>query len=261
MDVLPYGGLMTKPLEDEKEREEKLKQQQVEVDVNGRTEVLRPEALAVRGVDNLSTDDITGFVDLYLNYKTLDGTYEAIEPQVEFRVQWINDTSVVLVFQTHEAAIDALTKLTEEPIEVSADLDNEKVVETLTHERVAKSYNPVLAFRKHQSLTSRLGLPQEEKQDQMEEDDTNIILYIRQAFQSDRKVKNAAQYSRYYLMHGEPERIRIEKKVTKERAPRRRRRRENRDDEEDLFADRLSRRDEEDLFAHKMRDRSRSPGR
>ena len=40
----------------------------------------------------------------------------------------------------------------------------------------------------------------------MEEDESSIELIIRQSFQSDRKVKNAREYSRYYLIHGEPER-------------------------------------------------------
>lgn len=289
---------MTKPLEDEKNREAKLKEQQVEVNYNGNTEVLRPEALKIAGVDNLSTEEITSFLDLYLNYTTTvvdDVTsYEALDNQVTFRVEWINDSSVGIAFQTHDDCLYALRQLsTYSPIdEPTPDLTNQVYVSAIIQERESKSYNPVLAFRNHQSLFSRLGINKEENEEEqkMDEDESSIVLLVRQAFQSDRKVKNAALYSRYYLIHGEPDRkqryrekrdrrkydkLVEDAKDFKEDAPQ-----EPQEPEVDLFADRLVGRserparsersggrpskfkkynrndDEEDLFAHKLRERS-----
>jgi hypothetical protein len=88
------------------------------------------------------------------------------------------------------------------------------------------------------------------------------VLYIRQSFQSDKKVKNAKEYSRYYLLHGEPERRRFYKRERRDRSDRRSSRRKS---EEDLFADKLKQAkkndygdDDEDLFADRMRERSPS---
>ncbi|ODV79152.1 uncharacterized protein CANTADRAFT_26184 [Suhomyces tanzawaensis NRRL Y-17324] len=270
---------MTKTLEIEKEREAQINEQTIEVDIDGLTEVVRPEAIHIRGVDSLSTEDIKGFIDYYVNFEVkqeqdAEGepktVYEPfpIDDQITFRIQWINDTSVNVVFETPEFCRKALNQILVNPIEGDG-------LEGATQESQAKSYTPILAFRKHQNLLSRLGLEDtkdEEQSQQMEEDESSIELKIRQAFQSDKKVKNAREYSRYYLIHGEPERRshRSERPERSGRRPDRYKsrgrnrggRNHNEEEEEDLFAHKLAggsntaADEEEDLFAHKLRDRS-----
>jgi hypothetical protein len=287
--IAPYGGLMTKTLDDEKERESKLEEQAVDIVVNGTSETIRPEALHLRGVDSLSTDDIKAFIDYYINYNVFhpddDSTSTVYEPlpideQKTLRIEWINDSSVNVVFQTYEIAQDTLSKLSitgsnpniPKP-EVSYDLAE------AVQERETKLYNPILTFKKQRDLSSRLGIETQQETapiESMEEDESSVVLYVRQALQSDKKVKNAKLYSRYYLIHGEPERRergsrrgrgrgRSDRGGRRGRDDRREdRRQEQVSDEEDLFANKMKNGnrqedEEEDLFAHKMRERS--PGR
>ncbi|KAG7660944.1 uncharacterized protein J8A68_005619 [[Candida] subhashii] len=305
-EVAPYGGYLVKTLDEEKEREELLKQQSIDINVNGHPEIIRPEALHLQGVDSLSTDDIKSYIDYYLNYSHVvddtddEGIHKVvyqqlpIDEQLIYKVEWINDSSVNIRFQTHKDCSKALKGLSIIPsnpnIETSEkqleSLDDHTYVSSIIQQREGKPYNPIIRFRKQQNLLNRLGLEAEQAKEQfesgdMEEDESSVVIYLRQAFQSDRKVKNASQYSRYYLIHGEPER-----KPYKPRHKRRDRPSSNRqnqskeqheeNDDQDLFAGRLaqvgSRRsresssqptDDDDLFAHKMknRERSRSPMR
>ncbi|EGW32158.1 uncharacterized protein SPAPADRAFT_61241 [Spathaspora passalidarum NRRL Y-27907] len=315
-EVAPYGGFITRTLDVEKEREEKLKEQAIEVNVNSHTEIIRPEAIYITGVDSLSTDDIKAFVDYYLNYNVIETvnedetkniTYEPLpfDDQIQFKVEWINDSSVNIRFDTHEESAKALHKIsitqgnpdvidTDEPPVIS--FTDPQYINNIIQLRESKPYTPVIQFRKQQSLVNRLGVKPEAETEStektentenaesapveesaMEEDESSVVLYTRQSFQSDRKVKNAAQYSRYYLIHGEPERKPYRKhKRRREPKPEPV---EEQEPEEDLFADRLSfienRKsrepsaraeqfdNEEDLFADKLRqrERSRSPVR
>ncbi|KAK6197442.1 uncharacterized protein RJT21DRAFT_123264 [Scheffersomyces amazonensis] len=321
--VAPYGGFIVKTLDEEKERELKLQQQStIEVNINGNTETLRPEALHIRGVDSLSSEDIKSFVDYYVNYlvtkdeETGKETYEQlpIDEQITFRIQWVNDSDINIAFKTHEDSFKALKKLSitaSNPAIYEEDKPQELTVENVDYlteiiqERETKPYNAVLNFIKHRDLSARLGLtnqpsepngdePQQESET-MEEDHSSVVLHIRQSFQSDRKVKNAKLYSRYYLLHGEPERQQHRRNNyrDRERRPRRDRDQDNRSQEqqdEDLFAEKLANpnvaifnrrsnddisedaiipddkpsqveqeeEEEEDLFAYKLRERSPS---
>ncbi|CUM46409.1 uncharacterized protein AC631_04530 [Debaryomyces fabryi] len=302
--VAPYGGLLTKTLDDEKARESKLQEQSIEVQVNNQTEVLRPEALHIRGVDSLSTEDIKAFIDYYVNYTvseeqeqtegqdepTTKIVYEPfpIDEQITFRIQWINDTSVNVSFKTMEDAHNALKSISiSSNPNIEVELNEEQKIQDAIQERETKPYAPIIAFRKQQNLSNRLGVAADgdkeqnpvEQDNTMDEDDTSIVLYVRQSFQSDRKVKNASAYSRYYLLHGEPERKprRHNKyRLRESHHNHRRERKPEQDEEEDLFAHKLrqsrpanrGRDDEEDLFPGRSRsrtdsnrDRSRSPMR
>jgi hypothetical protein len=289
--VAPYGGLLTKSLEDQNERESLLQQQAVQISVNGAQETIRPEAIFIRGVDSLSTEDITAFVNYYLNYTVLtsdDGAlvYTVLPLQREFRVQWVNDSSVNVVFDTAEDAVAALAL-----ISITAQNPNAPQSEAAfalqdnIQERETKPFAPVIHFKKVHDLKSRIGVPAGDAGDAgdtvadavadaaMDEDDSSVVLHARQSFQSDRKVKNASTYLRYYLLHGEPER-RARPRGSRGRDDRNTRRkprqrlRPGREEEEDLFASRLGQRDapsphrdrlrlpvriEEDLFASKMK--------
>lgn len=283
--VAPYGGLLTKSLEDQNERESLLQQQAVQISVNGAEETIRPEAIFIRGVDNLSTEDITAFVNYYLNYTVLTSDngaleYTALPLQREFRVQWVNDSSVNVVFDTAEDAVAALALMS-----ITAQNPNAPQTEAAfalqdnVQERETKPFAPVINFKKVHDLKSRIGVPaaadaaDSAADAAMDEDDSSVVLHARQSFQSDRKVKNASTYLRYYLLHGEPER-RARPRGSRGRDDRNTRRkprqrpRSGREEEEDLFASRLGQRDapsprrdrlrlpvriEEDLFASKMK--------
>lgn len=271
----PYGGLLTKTLDDEKEQENKLKQQAITINVNGNPETIRPEAIHIRGVDNLSTDDIKAYVDYYINYNVTESmddgapVYEQLpyDEQSHFRVQWINDESVNLAFKTHAQAAAALAKLSvfagpqldgqEPPSELT-----EEYVAQLVQEREGKPYSATENFKKQISLASRLG---DKIEDNANEDEgpRTIELFLRLSFQSDKKVKNASAYSRYYLFHGEPDRsvpqYRNRERRGRGRGGNRSRGSRRKEEEPDLFAERLnhrSRAEEDDLFADRLRERS-----
>lgn len=295
----PYGGLMTKTLDDEKEREARLIEQAIEVTVNNQTEVLRPEALHLRGVDSLSTEDIKAFIDYYTNYvveekeEIVEGEGEVIkkfvyeqlplDEQITFKVQWINDSSVNIAFQSHEDSYKALKMISitsSNPNSAAPEpkFNDQAYIADIVQERETKPFNPVIEFRKQQNLLNRLGGDIEtnnatekganDESAGMDEDESSVVLFVRQSFQSDRKVKNASAYSRYYLLHGEPERKPYRKHKYRQRESINSRGRER--DSEDLFADKLKKRkngkyenheEEEDLFADKLRQRDRSPSR
>ncbi|KAI5964252.1 uncharacterized protein KGF55_002194 [Candida pseudojiufengensis] len=286
-EVAPYGGFIVKSLEDEKANEAKIEELSIEVDYNGTVQKIRPEAFKLNGVDNLSTEEIKSYIDYYLNYTVTQDEengelkYNQIpfDDQITFRVEWIDDSNVVIVFKTNQDQINALRQIRR--IATTLDENDPNFINEVIQEVDAKDYNPIIQFRKSQSLSNRLGLPEKDPNEvtSIEEDETSIELKIRQAFQSDRKVKNASQYSRYYLVHGEPERD-LHPRRHKHHHRRSRRDGEsieikaNEPEEEDLFADKLKGNngrkteirngddEEEDLFANKLKKtRSRSPTR
>lgn len=272
----PYGGIMVQSLTETNERKELLQSQAVEVSVNNSQQTIRPEAIFIKGVDSLSTKEIESFINYYLNFQVSTETTETgdlkrvfeqlpLEEQLHFRVQWINDSSVNVSFKSHDEAKKALDAISitslnpaiPEELGVS-DYFSETYLSLIVQERETKPYNPTLEFQKQSDLASRLGIAPASntlESSNMDEDESAVVLYTRISFQSDRKVKNASVYSRYYLLHGEPER-----KPYKKRPQHRQRR--NRDYDDDLFRGKRGRdnnNEEEDLFAHKMRERERSP--
>lgn len=289
--VAPYGGLMTRTLDEEKDREAKIKEQEVEVRVNDHTEILRPEALHIRGVDSLATDDLKSFVHYYLNYQEVDDAESPYqqrpeEERVTFRIQWVNDTSVNVIFKDHAGSRAALAALSITPsnpnIEgpVSDELTgfSKEYLSDIVQERETKSYSQSIRFHKEQKrlklirendLFANKDVEKPSEETGMDEDESAAILYIRQAFHSDKKVKNAAAQSRYYLLHGEPERRPKNRYRQRESAPtsaRGNHKRSRPAGDDDLFAHKLGRGardndDEGDLFASKMRARERSPVR
>lgn len=219
---------------------------------------VRPEALFLRGVDELSPRNIKLYIDRYVKPDYSFANKDKYE-SLNYKIEWINDTSLNIVFNDLESATIALERLSLE------------LKDTATDERPAKEY---------------VNEPNEDKTAQ---------LYVRLSFSYDKKIKNARVYSRYYLLNGEPESkdrpndyyvnfkknryreresryardeepdlITGEVKPVKEAPPskpleerlgirsRQNRRRRNRDDEEDLFPNFVSRR---------SRSRSRSPTR
>ncbi|ODQ57829.1 hypothetical protein WICANDRAFT_81157 [Wickerhamomyces anomalus NRRL Y-366-8] len=160
--------------------------------------VLRSNSIWLHGVDNLSTKEIKA----YLKNFTDD----------DFKIEWINDTSLNVVFENDEDASTNLKKFTKEQ-------DREF---SPTDEREAQDFE---------------GKP-----------DVSITLRISNL--SDKKVKNAAQYSRYYLYnppnHGTERRSRKSSRGSsyREREPVVFKRSNSRDVEEDdgndLFPDKAA---------------------
>ena len=275
---------MTRTIDSENEQKDLLAKQLVEVGVNGTTETLRPDAVHVRGVDNLSTAEIEAFVNLYLNHDYESPEYVVLGEPILFRVQWIDDLNANVIFKTHADALIALQRLSEEwpGVENStgnavaeSPLFSQEYLAALVEERRARLYAASIPFFRHQKHLKELAEGQdlfeakkaeieEQKATEMEEDGSSVVLYIRQALQSDRKVKNAAAYSRYYLLHGEPDRTkpRPRREAGEERGRGAYAREE--DDGQDLFAEKIKsttekkRADdiEEDLFASRLRERS-----
>lgn len=217
--------------------------------------IVRPEAIHIEGVDDMSTADVQQFVKNYLGKEF-------------FKIEWINDTSLNVVFRIPEKAEQALTALTPEDLPVPMELTTSRGTKEVP------------------------GKP-----------DTKLS--VRMAIDSDKKERNARSKSKYYLMHGEPsfqdERYRVHdpnmnagpqeqteqtvaqeyrfrpvateedelfpEKLTggavnrfRERSPVRNKNKRNRRRGGDLFHDRLDKRPKVGLAAENTRDRSRSPG-
>lgn len=299
-EVAPYGGFMVKSLEEETKQLNDLTNHQYEITtLEGKTETIRPESLKIIGVDNLSTKNIENYINYYINYNQIEYeevdliTNELIKGKkfqlkenqdcIDFKIEWINDESVNVTFRNIQDSNKVLKELRMEELKGSFEdeITRDEYLKNCIIETPAKSYNPIIEFEKIQNLNGSNETKQEGVD--MEEDESSIELIIRQSFQSDRKVKNAREYSRYYLIHGEPERTKHHhhrhhqngRRSYRERdSYRPRRNNDDDDDEEDLFADKLGKTnptnrrnnhvdEEEDLFADKLKhaNRDRSPTR
>ncbi|CAN3359275.1 hypothetical protein DICA4_D15104 [Diutina catenulata] len=299
----PYTGPIVAGATEANEREAELATQRVDVTFQGVETQLRPEALHLQGVDRLSTDDIKGFVNYYINF-TPNPDDQSPDRYIEtgttaFKIEWINDSSANVAFDTHASAAAAHAQLAAESVPAydpaTSIASGSDYVAAVLVERPCKAYTPVPDFVKTQSLAARLDAPKAETG--MDEDASEVELRIRQSVATDAKVKQAAQYSRYYLLHGEPTRygrnnsyrpqsrernsptpvqedgeeidfesLRRNPPASRERQRGRRGGRGGRervkDDGDDLFAHKMSGGGgdaEDDLFADRLRERS--PGR
>ncbi|KAK9487248.1 hypothetical protein V1527DRAFT_495105 [Lipomyces starkeyi] len=140
------------------------------------TVFLRSEAVLLHGVDQMSTDDVKSYASHYF-------------PQITPNIEWIDDSSVLFVFDGEDTARQALEAFTSEaeyydqPPEGTA-LRNAKV-------------HPL---------------------------NGKYALKVRVALQSDRKTKWSRERSKYYLFHGDPREQLYDKRQqeTRSRRPRRR---------------------------------------
>lgn len=121
--------------------------------------LLEPEytKVHIRGIDDFHTNDVLAFANDH---------YLTTAPN---HVQWIDDTSANILYQTKNDALQALLSFTAAPT---------------TAEEI---YNAPLELRPAKQLTSRPA----------------AILQVRVAKVSDKKQKNAKEASRYYLLHPE----------------------------------------------------------
>ncbi|ODV73450.1 NCBP3 domain-containing protein CYBJADRAFT_167499 [Cyberlindnera jadinii NRRL Y-1542] len=160
------------------------------------SELLRPNSLFLRGVDNLSEKDIKSYVKRYVSD--------------HFKFEWINDSSLNIVFEENEQASNALKSLSQD---TSPELDN-------SNERLAHQFDPMQKDVEFWTRVSKIG---------------------------DKKIKHASQYSRYYLLNPDEEKkYKMKRNLEKryrDREPLGRRARmlsDEEDDDEDLFPEKAS---------------------
>jgi hypothetical protein len=119
------------------------------------SQVTIPEKIHIRGVDDLTTEDIIAFAAEYS------------QPEAPKRIEWIDDTSANIVFNTAAITSDALNRLSLDlPIHMSL---------PPTQLRMAKAFSKYPESR----------------------------LEIRIAFSTDQKRPRAHEASRFYMMHPE----------------------------------------------------------
>ncbi|KAI1916841.1 hypothetical protein LOZ61_000743 [Ophidiomyces ophidiicola] len=115
------------------------------------------EKVHIRGVDDLSTDDIKRFAAEHFKGEELA------------RVEWIDDTSANIIYNSAEAGLQALTAFTQQSVEEG------------------DSALPSLRLRSAKALSTH----------------PDSVLQVRSAVKTDRKKKRAHEASRFYLMHPE----------------------------------------------------------
>ncbi|KAI9303352.1 hypothetical protein BJ944DRAFT_268563 [Cunninghamella echinulata] len=157
----------------------------------------RPEAIYLLGLDNMSTKDINDYC----------------ENTGLKKVEWIDDSSCVLVFENEEEAKKAGQQLVSEPSILSNNVQ-------LTTTTLLKAKPFIRANYKNQSKgeekdneTGGEGKEQEKEKEGDDEDEEMDItrpplipiidqLQIRMATDRDVKTRGARERSRYYLFHG-----------------------------------------------------------
>ncbi|KAK9237227.1 hypothetical protein V1525DRAFT_361196 [Lipomyces kononenkoae] len=137
---------------------------------------LRSEAVLLYGVDQMSTDDVKLYASHY-------------SPDTVPKIEWVDDSSVLYVFDSEDAAKRALEAFTSEAEYYDQPPDASAL-------RNAKSH------------------PQ----------NTRYTLKVRFALQTDRKTKWSRERSKYYLFHGDPREKLYEQRRQETRSKRTRRR-------------------------------------
>ncbi|KAG5367172.1 hypothetical protein CJU89_1625 [Yarrowia sp. B02] len=187
--------------------------------------ILREEAINLRGVNEMSNKDVKSYVSGTCSISSV------------FNIDWVDDSSVNLVFVDAIDAQNALQAMTDPSLFYDGDSIEP---ETL---RAAKTF--------------------------VKADHGKVQLEVRTSYQSDVKAKDARQKSKYYLYHGEPTKVedfrRFQDKAhTYEVLERRRKLKpsgRSEIDGDDLFpsVSNQPESDEEDLISLSSRSRRRSP--
>ncbi|ODV83605.1 hypothetical protein CANARDRAFT_19316 [[Candida] arabinofermentans NRRL YB-2248] len=168
---------------------------------------IKYDSLYLRGVEELNTRDIKLYLDKLI---TPNLTFKNKDEYIRFKykINWINDDSINIVFEHEESVIDALKLI----IKDNDDITDLKITVDNNHERECKDY-----FNSNGELIE------------------NIKLFTRFSLFNDQKVKNSKNYSRYYLIHGEPNEFERGKRYQRGNDTRRRRGGNYRNDDDDLL--------------------------
>lgn len=142
---------------------------------------IREDALCLVGVDNLSSSQLKKYLDFYLK-----DNVAIVEQRINgYHLEWVNDSTVVIVFADAESCSKSLVLLSE-----SYD-DTINLAST--------------ELRKAKTFDFSGGLSKTTDQDTNEPESSSLELLLRKAFNADKKLKNAKDFSRYYLLNGEPD--------------------------------------------------------
>lgn len=174
---------------------------------------LREEAINIRGVNEMSNKDVKSYVQGTCSVSSV------------FNIDWVDDSSVNIVFVDVDAARSALQAMTDPSLFYDGDAIEPR------QPRAAKTY--------------------------VKPDHGKVALEVRCSYITDTKDRDARQKSKYYLYHGEPTRIedfrRFEEKTHTEELLERRRnlKPSGRSDitGDDLFPSISQREEEEDLIS------------
>ncbi|ODV91391.1 hypothetical protein CANCADRAFT_3097 [Tortispora caseinolytica NRRL Y-17796] len=142
---------------------------------------LRPNALNIQGLDDMSTDDLIEYTRHYVKPTDAKSLVLGIRPKIE----WVNDTSANLVFEDEVTATQALLNLTDESAYANG-LPDKSIL------RRAKPLPEALLQK------PAVDLMEDAPKDRISE------LYIRECRSTDRKERNAREKSKYYLFYGDP---------------------------------------------------------
>jgi hypothetical protein len=171
-----------------------------------------PEKVHLRGLDTLDTKNIKAFADLYF-------------PSEHFlRVEWVDDTGANLIYDTPEAAANAIISFTSETVDAAS-----------LHPLQLRPAKPLSLEKEGQTLSYELSL--------------------RAATTADVKRKNAREASRFYLMNPDKDPLERRQKQRKQRPRGDRETSENGDYRKMRFDDREhKRRRQDDEFDASMYD-------
>ncbi|KAL4929329.1 NCBP3 domain-containing protein [Aspergillus undulatus] len=137
--------------------------------VDPQTAEMQSEKVHIRGVDDLTTDNIKEFASAHFT----------LEPPS--RIEWIDDTSANIVYSSPEVGLQALAALTHDSEAEAANGVGETA--TLT----APGEVPALRLRSAKILSSH----------------PDSVLQVRSAVKADKKKPRAYEASRFYMMHPE----------------------------------------------------------
>ncbi|KAL4983099.1 hypothetical protein BDW68DRAFT_194725 [Aspergillus falconensis] len=146
--------------------------------IDPQTAETQSEKVHIRGVDELTTDNIKEFALMHF----------ALEKPA--RIEWIDDTSANIVYSTPEIGLQALAALTHDG-ELEGGIAGDGTVPT------APGEIPALRLRSAKVLASH----------------PDSVLQVRSAVKTDKKKPRAHEASRFYMMHPEHdprERLRYE---------------------------------------------------
>ncbi|KAL4979471.1 hypothetical protein BDW66DRAFT_127503 [Aspergillus desertorum] len=136
--------------------------------IDPQTAETQSEKVHIRGVDELTTDDI----------KIFASTHFTLEQPA--RIEWIDDTSANIVYSTPEIGLQALAALTHDS-ELEGDVAGDGTALTASGEI------PALRLRSAKALASH----------------PDSVLQVRSAVKTDKKKPRAHEASRFYMMHPE----------------------------------------------------------
>ncbi|KAL3439076.1 hypothetical protein BDV09DRAFT_191297 [Aspergillus tetrazonus] len=136
--------------------------------IDPQTAEAQSEKVHIRGVDELTTDDIREFAS----------THFPLEQPT--RIEWIDDTSANIVYSTPEIGLQALSALTHDG-ELEGGISGDGTAPT------APGEIPALRLRSAKVLASH----------------PDSVLQVRSAVKTDKKKPRAHEASRFYMMHPE----------------------------------------------------------